>query len=40
MILYKLDTEEENTIIRHRCERNRYDVDIQYRYQLTNDKQE
>gem|GEM_PF-4061183 len=39
MILYKLDTEEENMIIRRWCERNRYDVHIQHPYQLNDDKQ-
>jgi 16S rRNA (guanine527-N7)-methyltransferase len=38
MILYKLDTEEENTIITMRCNKNRYDITQRHYYQLENDE--
>ncbi len=37
MILYKLDTEEENAIIMMRCNKNRYDITQRHHYQLEND---
>lgn len=40
MILYKLDTEEENTIIMMRCNKNHYDITQRHHYQLENDEHE
>lgn len=40
MILYKLDTEEENTIIMMRCNKNLYDITHRHHYQLESDKQQ
>ncbi len=37
MVLYKLDTEEENAIIMMRCNKNRYDITQRHSYQLDND---
>lgn len=38
MILYKLDTEEENTIITMWCNKNRYDITQRHNYQLEGDE--
>lgn len=40
MILYKLDTEEENTIIMMRCNKHHYDITQRHHYQLENDEHE
>jgi 16S rRNA G527 N7-methylase RsmG len=38
MVLYKLDTEEENAIIMMRCNKNRYDITQRHHYQLEGDE--
>jgi 16S rRNA (guanine527-N7)-methyltransferase len=38
MVLYKLDTEEENAIIMMRCNKNRYDITQRHHYQLQNEQ--
>ena len=40
MVLYKLDTEEENAFIMMWCNKNHYDITQQYHYQLESDKQQ
>ena len=40
MVLYKLDTEEENAIIMMRCNKNRYDITQRHHYQLMWDEQQ